>query len=143
MLKPEARKSTSEYAVMQAAARLDRVAYQMGTLRKSKSAESVHDLRVSIRRFISCLQVFPQCFPAKESKKIRKRFKKVMSIAGEVRDRDIALSLGKQAELPKDSPVLDGLRRERKQAAKELSEALLPWSKRNAFPKWRRKLCLS
>ena len=143
MMKPEAGKSTSEYALLQAAARLDRVAYQMGALRKSKSAESVHDLRVSIRRFMSCLHVFPQFFPAKESKKIRKRFKKIMKIAGEVRNRDIALNLGKQAELPKDSPVLDGLRRERKQAAKALAESLQPWSKRNAFPKWRRKLCLS
>ena len=143
MMKPEAAKSISDYALIQAAARLDRIAYQMGAMRKSKSPETVHDLRVSIRRFMSCLTVYPQFFPAKESKKIRKRLKKVMKAAGDVRDRDIALHLGKTAKLPKDSPVIDGLRRQRKQAAKELVGDLQPWSKRNVFPKWRRRLCLS
>jgi CHAD domain-containing protein len=143
MMKPEAAKNIAEYAMLQAAARLDRVAYQMGVMRKSKSPETVHELRVSIRRFTSCLRVYPQFFPAKESKKIRKRLKKVMSAAGEVRDRDIALNLGKQADLPKDSPVIDGLRRQRKQAAKGLTGSLQPWSKRSVFPKWRRRLCLS
>ncbi len=143
MMKPEAAKNIAEYASLQAATRLDRVAYQMGVLRKSKSPETVHELRVAIRRFMGCLHVYPQFFPAKESKKIRKRLKKVMKAAGEVRDRDIALHLGKQADLPKDSPVIDGLRRERKQAAKGLTGSLQPWSKRSVFPKWRRKLCLS
>ena len=143
MMKPEAAKNIAEFAGLQAAARLDRVAYQMGALRKSKSPETVHELRVSIRRFMSCLKVYPQFFPAKESKKIRKRLKKVMKAAGEVRDRDIALNLGKQAELPKDGPVIEGLRRQRKHAAKELAGSLQPWTKRSVFPKWRRKLCLS
>jgi CHAD domain-containing protein len=92
---------------------------------------------------MSCLKVYPQFFPAKESKKIRKRLRKVMKAAGAVRDRDIALNLGKQAELPKDSPVVDGLRRQRKQAAKDLTTMLQPWSRRSVFPKWRRRLCLS
>lgn len=142
-MKPEAVKNIADYALMQASSRLDRVAYQMGASRKSKSPETVHDLRVSIRRFMSCLIVYPQFFPDKDSKKIRKRLKKVMKAAGEVRDRDIALHLGKAASLPKESPVIDGLRRQRKQAAKELAENLQPWSKRNVFPKWRRRLCLS
>jgi CHAD domain-containing protein len=143
MMKPEAAKNIADYATMQAAARLDRVAYQMGVMRKSRSPETVHELRVSIRRFMSCLKVYPQFFPAKESKKIRKRLKKVMKVAGEVRNRDIALHLGKQAELAKDSVVIDGLRRQRKQAAKELTGSLQAWSKRNVFPKWRRRLSLS
>ncbi len=143
MMKPEAGKPIAEYATMQAAARLDRIAYQMGVLRKSKNPDTVHDLRVSIRRFLSCLKIHPQFFPSKESKKIRKRLKKVMKVAGAVRDRDIALHLGKQAELPKDSPVLDGLRKQRKQAAKELAVSLETWSKRNTFPKWRRRLSLA
>jgi CHAD domain-containing protein len=143
MMKPEAAKNIAEYAVLQAGARLDRIAYQMGVLRKSKSPETVHELRVSIRRFMSCLKVYPQFFPVKESKKIRKRLKRVMKAAGQVRDRDIAVNMGKQANLPKDAAVLDGLRRQRKQAARELTGTLQPWSKRNVFPKWRRKLCLS
>lgn len=143
IMKPEAGKPIAEYATMQAAARFDRIAYQMGVLRKSKNPDSVHDLRVSIRRFLSCLSIYPQFFPSKESKKVRKRLKKVLKAAGEVRDRDIALYLGKQAELPKDSPVLDGLRKQRKQAAKDLAESLQRWSKRNMFPKWRRKLSLA
>jgi CHAD domain-containing protein len=143
MMKPEAGKTIAEYATMQAAARLDRIAYQMGVLRKSKNPDTVHDLRVSIRRFLSCLNVYPQFFPTNESKKIRKRLKKVMKVAGEVRDRDIALHLGRQANLPKGSPVLDGLRKQRKQAAKDLSGSLDPWSKRSVFPKWRRRLSLA
>jgi CHAD domain-containing protein len=143
MMKPEAAKGIAEYAALQAAARLDRIAYQMGVLRKSKSADTVHDLRVAIRRFLSCLSVYPQFFPTKESKKIRKRLRKVMKVAGEVRDRDIALHLGKQANLPKESPVLEGLRKQRKQASKELAEKLHSWSKRNVFPKWRRRLSLA
>jgi CHAD domain-containing protein len=143
MMKPEAAKPIAEYATLQAAARLDRIAYQMGVLRKSKSPDTVHDLRVAIRRFLSCLSVYPQFFPTKESKKIRKRLKKVMKAAGEVRDRDIALHLGKQANLSKEGPVLEGLRRQRKQAAKDLAGSLQAWSKRNMFSKWRRRLSLA
>lgn len=143
MVTAEAEKNIGDYALLQASARLDRVAYQIGIVRKSKNPEAVHNLRVSIRRFFSCLQVYSQFFPAKPSKKIRKRLKGILKAAGEVRDRDIALNLGKEAKLPKNASALEELRRQRKQAAKELALSLQPWSKRSTFPKWRRRLCLS
>ena len=60
---------------------------------KSDTAESVHDLRVAIRRFVQALRVFKSLLPAKERKQVRHRLKMVMARAGAVRDCDITLHL--------------------------------------------------
>ena len=70
---------------------LGRLAYQVSRAIKSHSAEAVHDLRVTIRRFAQALRVFKPCFHGKELRKIRRELKRIMVVGGEVRNHDIAL----------------------------------------------------
>ena len=108
------------YCQKQALDRLQDVRREMRRVRHDQQADAVHDLRVSIRRFSSVLQVFPECFPPKRAAKGRKRLKRVLKAAGKVRDHDIALSLADHAG---DARLEDGrkeLEKQRKRAARKL-----------------------
>ena len=89
-----------EYARERAALLLRRLAFQMHRAARLRDPESIHDLRVSIRRFQQCLAVFHQFFPRGQAKKIRKRLHQIMQVAGEIRNRDIALELFEKSGLP-------------------------------------------
>lgn len=130
------------YATLQAGLRLDRVAFEVNRARRNSDPDSVHDLRVSIRRFLSCLKNFSQFFPEKEAKKIRKSLGVIMSLAGAIRDRDISIELGEMAGLPAESPFLAALSQQRREAMDQLELTLRPWSKQNRTVKWRQRLRL-
>lgn len=130
------------YAAVQAGLRLDRVAFEVNRARRNTDPDTVHDLRVSIRRFVSCLKEFDQFFPAKEVKKIRKSLETIMSLAGSIRDRDIATQLGDLAKLPPESPFLAALSQQRREQIDQLALTLKPWAKQSRTLKWRQQLRL-
>lgn len=130
------------YAVQQAAARLDRLGYELGRTNKSTDAEAVHDLRVSIRRFVTCLRLFGQYFPGKNAKKARKRLREILQLAGAVRDLDIAVELGRQAGLEQENPLLEAWLKQRNQAARKLGAAVKRAVKSDLSNKWRGQLKL-
>jgi CHAD domain-containing protein len=113
----------AKFARAQALERLAEVDKQMRWVRRHADPDAVHDMRVAIRRFSSVLQVFPACFSAKRAAKGRKRLKRILKLAGEVRDRDIALELAAQADAAQDG-LGSRLERERRQAARNLRRAL-------------------
>jgi CHAD domain-containing protein len=123
----------------EARARLRDVKREMLRGRRDQQPDTVHDLRVSIRRFSTVLQVLPECFPAKRSHKARKRLKRILKAAGAVRDRDIALSLVESPQLAAE----DGggsLVEERDQAARELRRALRKRDRNKALAAAKRAL---
>ena len=130
------------YARRQGAARLDRLAYEIGRSRKSADAEAVHDLRVSIRRLVNCLKAFPEFFSSAGKRKVRRRLGEIMALAGEVRDLDIAIELGLQAGLSAESELLAKLAWERTEAARRLRLVLKHSVKRGMTEKWRGRLGL-
>jgi CHAD domain-containing protein len=130
------------YAALQAGLRLDRVAFEVNRARRNADPETVHDLRVSIRRFVSCLKEFGQFFPQKSSKKIRKNLGAIMVLAGSIRDRDIAIELGERGKLPPESPFLAALAQQRREQMEQLALTLKPWAKQNRTVKWRHQLRL-
>jgi len=130
------------FAALQAGLRLDRVAFEVNRARRNTDPDTVHDLRVSIRRFVSCLKQFSQFFPGKESKKIQKSLGTIMSLAGSIRDRDIAIELGARAKLPPESPFLAAMSQQRRDQMDNLALALKPWAKQNRTVKWRQRLRL-
>src|SRR5215471_7719822 len=69
----------------------DRVVFQSTRTIKSRDEETIHDLRVAIRRLIQGLAAFRPDFTSKKPRKIRKSLKHVLSLAGAVRDCDVAL----------------------------------------------------
>lgn len=109
-----------KFARAQALERLRGVARELRRVRGIASPDAVHDLRVSIRRFSSVLQVLPECFSPKRARKGRKRLKRILQAAGEVRDRDIAMTLAAHAGNDSSEDARAQLAAERCDAARRL-----------------------
>ena len=129
------------YARGQASSLLRRLSFRMNRAAKLRDADSIHDLRVAIRRFEQCLQIFHQFLPGGH-KKIRRRLRKIMELSGEIRNRDVALDLLKQAGLPARSAVTIRLLRERRDVQSKLVTSFARWGDRDLTRKWSSRLGL-
>jgi CHAD domain-containing protein len=132
-----------DYARLQTAILLRRLAYQLNRAASDGDADSIHDLRVAIRRLSRCLRVFAPFFPNDSWKKIRRRLAELMEAAGRVRDRDIALQLLAEAGIPPRAVIATRLAGERRKASHELLLEIRRWKGRNFSRKWRSRLELS
>jgi CHAD domain-containing protein len=130
------------YARAQVFTLLRSLEVRMHEAAKLRDVDSIHDLRVAIRRFQQGLQIFRQFVSGGHRKKIRRRLRKIMQLSGEIRNRDIALDLLRQAGLPARSTVPARLLRERKQFQNELLALFDRWGKRNLYRKWGSRLGL-
>jgi CHAD domain-containing protein len=140
---PESKLLLKDYISRQSEARFDRFAYQLGHSRKSTPPDSVHDLRVSIRRYESCLAVFETFFPPRPVQKFQRRLRKVLKPAGAVRDSDIALGLAKAAGVINGAPLLKEITKQREHLAKAFRDDVKGWAKQNSSDKWRRRLAVT
>jgi CHAD domain-containing protein len=131
-----------EFALLQTAVLLRRLAFDVHRAAKKGDQVAVHDLRVAIRRFSRSLRVFAQFYPAGSPKKIRRQLADWMKAAGGVRDRDIALQLLAQAGVPREAELAVRLEDERRQAGKELLRELRRFRTHNLSRKWRDQLQL-
>lgn len=131
-----------KYAIDQGSRLLDRLIYQLNRAASAHDAESVHDLRVAIRRFQQFLRVFRQFLPRAKFKKIRRRLHGLMILSGEVRNRDIAAALLQQAGVTNHSRLSISLAREREQAQKELLKLIDGLNRRGLVRKWHSRLQL-
>lgn len=132
----------AKYATVQASRRLNRFAFELRRAAKSGDADAIHDLRVSIRRLSQCLRVFGQFFPARDSRKIRRRLRLTMDMAAELRNRDITLTLLNEAGAGADTPLCRKIAEDRKEAEREFTESIRRWGRREFSAKWRRRLRL-
>jgi len=132
-----------EYVRTQSAMLLRRLAFQISrTARSGKDPGAVHDLRVAIRRLSRCLRVFADFYPDGSWKKIRKELAELMRRAGQVRDRDVVLSLLAEAGAARRGAIVARLEAERKLAARELQVETRRWKRRSFSRKWRTALGL-
>lgn len=129
--------STEQFAAAQAERLLGRLAVQIARTVKHTGAGEAHDLRVAIRRFLQVLAVLKACFPAGESRRIRRRLKKIMTQAGEVRNCDVALRLLGNLSSSAAGPLIGHFRTQREHAARTLAASLKRWVRRGASSKWR------
>lgn len=90
---------------------------------RSCGEKQVHDLRVAIRRFGQALRAFEACFLPRSHKRLRKRLKKTMHFAGEVRNLDVAMQYTKEWKLTGQ----EGLAGQRHDAGRELTHSLSRW----------------
>jgi len=127
---------TRKFAGQTSSRLLGRLAFQMNATMKSPDADAVHDLRVAIRRFSQSLIVFKDCFPGKEKRKIRRRLKRLMTLAGTARNYDVTLKL--LAKSPADHSALRAaIAGDRRQASRALVSALKRRIDRKSSMKWR------
>jgi CHAD domain-containing protein len=132
-----------DYARLQTAILLRRLAYQLNRAARNSDTESIHDLRVAIRRLSRCLRVFAPFYPGDSWKKVRRQLAELMEAAGNVRDRDIAVLLLAEAGLPPRAAVATRLAAERRKASRELLLEIRRWKRRSFSRKWRSRLELS
>lgn len=116
---------------------LGRFAFQINHALKSPDPQAVHDLRVATRRFMQALKIWKPCFPGKEARRIRRRLKKIMTAAGEVRNYDVALKLLSKSGARDRTHLLLRLRSRRKEAQRVLVSLLKRWMERKSSLKWR------
>ena len=119
-----------EYVCLQTGILLRSLASQVNRTARTGDAESIHDLRVAVRRLSRCLRVFAQFYPGRSWKQMRRRMADLMDACGSVRDRDIAIGLLETAGVPAASPLVRRLDEERRAANRELRRELRRWKDR-------------
>src|SRR5215831_17465000 len=128
------------FSVDQTTPLLERLALQIKGTPRSHAPEAVHDLRVAIRRFTQALAISKPFLPSRAVKKIRRRIKAIMTLAGGVRNCDIALKLVTLSKAEDAAAVEAKLRTRRADAQKFLAASLRQWIAENSVSMWRRAL---
>jgi CHAD domain-containing protein len=133
-------KDFPDYARKTAGTLLDRVAFQVHRVARMPKPDSIHDLRVAIRRFTQSLRIFRDFFPRTEAKRVRAQLSELMDLAGEVRNRDIAIELLAKAGVDGNSRFVSAFQLDRDATARRLSRAVRRWHRRDFSQKWRNRL---
>ena len=102
--------------------------------------DSVHNLRTSIRRLSECLKSFDDLFPRGEAGRLRRKLRKLMQLAGEVRNLDIAGSLFEEAGVPPDDALMDRLRAEKLAGQSALTDKIIAWTESGRPKAWQGRL---
>jgi CHAD domain-containing protein len=131
-----------QYARAELGARLERVLAELERAVATPDADAVHDLRVSIRRYLQGARVFGALLPGKARRKVRDQLREVLDAAGGVRDCDIMLELLTAEGLPEQHPVRTEIG-----LARLKSEAVMTYLVRRLAaeapgPQWLKKLKL-
>jgi CHAD domain-containing protein len=126
-----------QFVRLHASRLLGKLVFQVKRTSKHPDEEAIHDLRVSIRRFAQCLREFRPLFRRHRSAKILKQLEKMMDLAAETRNLDIALELLRFDRRRSNRVLAAGLLEEREQAQLNLTRALEDWRRRDFSRKWR------
>ena len=102
----------------------------------SDDPEKIHDLRVAIRRFSRGLRHFAPYYAGDGWKRLRRQLRVAMRLAGAVRDRDIALEYLAKAGVAPRAAIVNRLKRERREANRELLAEIGRWQPQQIFREW-------
>jgi CHAD domain-containing protein len=102
--------------------------------------QSIHDVRVAMRRLRCCLRAFAPFYPRAGWKKIRRRLASLMAVAGAVRDCDIALELAGRAGFTRRSALVSQLAAQRRAAGRDLLLEIRRWRDRDYPRRWHGRL---
>lgn len=128
-----------DYVIEQMNRRLTTLAFQVHRAAKKPGADEIHDLRVSIRRFLQGLLLFTEMFPQWEVKKIKRMLKRMMQLTSEIRNRDIAVEYLTKLT---GAAHCERLRKERSEFQRRFAEMVRRWNARDFSAKWRNGLSL-
>jgi len=113
-----------KFVMRQTDERLKKLAKALrGVKRDSADPETIHDLRVAIRRLEECLRVFKGALSGVGRKNIKRSLKEPMERCGEVRNRDIALKLIRELNAL-DAALEKALKAERDRQERKLRKSL-------------------
>jgi CHAD domain-containing protein len=124
-----ARRQSRPFVVEQARGQLRHLTSQIGRAIKLCNPDAVHDLRVAIRRFTQAVAVT-------DIRKNRRRLKKIMILAGEVRNCDVALKFNNRFKGPHTLHLQSKLESLRKESEVLLVAELSQWRERRLSLNW-------
>ncbi len=131
---------TRKFAAEHAQKLLGQLAFDINRVTKSRDAESVLGLRLSLRKFSQTLQLFRDFFPGEKIHKINRRVKKVIRAAQELRNFDTTLRLLSKGHRGGSSALRSKLQARRKECERSLVDLLKRWTERKSSSKWRAAL---
>jgi len=114
----------------------DRLIVQARVTLKAPEMDRIHDVRVATRRLIQGLVAFEHLLRKRQAAKLRKRVKHLLSLAGDVRDCDIALKLLSRKAEGREA-LLAKIERRRSSAVKEWKSATRSWLARHDALPWK------
>ena len=129
-----------EYARQQTALLLGRLGVALNRAARAGDADSIHDVRVALRRLSRCLRLFAAFYPDRAEKKIRRRIARLMAAAGAVRDCDIAIELVVRAGVARRSAIVAQLAAQRRKTGRDLLLEVRRWKNRDFPSQWRSRL---
>ncbi len=129
-----------KYAHQQTAALLRTFARRLSLAAETGDADTIHDLRVSIRRLSRGLRIFAPYYPDRAWKGIRAQLRHVMQLAGAVRDRDIAMECLAKAGVGAQAAIVTRLDSERRQANDEFLTEIRRWKNQAVARQWSSQL---
>ncbi|HWB85272.1 MAG TPA: CHAD domain-containing protein [Bryobacteraceae bacterium] len=133
-----AEKALEQFAETQTRQRLKTLSQNLRkAARHPDDPDSIHDLRVSIRRFRQSLRVFRDLFGESHVKKMKRSLREIMQLCGAVRNCDIAMDVLKAAGVPASPRMKRELKEERSQAARRLSKRLAKVNSHGGTRQWR------
>ena len=106
-----------------------------GAAKHAAKEESIHDLRVSIRRFKQVLRVYADSF--EHTKKMRRSLRGLMELCGAARNCDVAMEVLEAAGMPAHHKIKTALAKRRKQATRNLARELEDFDESVNFRHWR------
>lgn len=108
-----------EFAIQETRRRLHTLVEQLDRISGSADVDTVHDLRVSIRRFSQSVRIFGTLLP-KKARKVPKQLKVVMDAAATARDLDVGMEMLVSDSVLSDDPFMVQLQAERRRAELQL-----------------------
>ena len=129
-----------DFVRRQTALLLRRLAEVLEQAAREADADSIHDVRVAMRRLSRCLRVFAPFYPPGSWKKIRRRIRMLMTAAGAVRDCDIAIELAGRAGVERGCAIVAQLAAQRRKAGRELLLEIRHWKSRKLVAQWKDRL---
>jgi CHAD domain-containing protein len=129
-----------DYARHQTALLIDRLATALHRAAREVDPQSIHGVRVVMRRLSGCLRVFAPFYPKGSAKKIRRRISMLMAAAGAVRDCDIAIQLAARAGVARRSRMAAQLAARRRKSGRDLLAEIRHWRDRDTLRRWRARL---
>ncbi len=137
----------SSFVGENASQRLKKVASQVENLLKAGESDDtvheVHQFRVATRRYRAVLDTFRELFPAKGRRQVKTTIRSAFSVAGEVRNRDIVLSLFEESRTVVPAATRRSLRDDRKEYYARLYAILETWNAGDFTRQWRDEVPMS
>jgi CHAD domain-containing protein len=103
--------------------------------KRPEKEKSIHDLRVTIRRFKQVLRIYAAYFD--RTGKMRRGLRSLMDLCGEARNCDVAVEVLEAAGVPAARSLKRELTKRRAKATRDLAHELKDWHIRAHMRRWR------